>query len=189
MKTYIGTKVVYAKTMSRLEYNNYRGWNLPFDENGEDEGLLVEYVEGGKSNHPKHAGYISWSPKDVFEKSYKPNGLLTFGQAIELLKEGKLVTRKGWNGKGMFLFIRPADKLPVEMIVNTVKSLPKELKDYVSNQFKEDYKKSSDGSNFTIEFTSYICMKAADGTIVNGWLASQTDMLAEDWQLFEPEKV
>ena len=38
-------------------------------------------------------------------------------------------------------------------------------------------------------FTQYICMKAADGSIVNGWLASQTDMLADDWVLVDPEKV
>lgn len=112
------------------------------------------------------------------------NGL-DFGWAITALKNGKLVTRKSWNGKGMFIFIRPADNLPAEMVVNTVKSLPKGLKDYISNQFKGDFKKSSDGSPFTIQFTSYICMKAADETIVNGWLASQTDMLAEDWELFE----
>jgi hypothetical protein len=31
-------------------------------------------------------------------------------------------------------------------------------------------------------------MKAADGSIVNGWLASQTDILAEDWVLVNPEE-
>lgn len=71
MKTYIGTKTIKAIPMDRLAYNVYRGWTLPLDENGEDEGFLVEYVDGGKSNHPAHEGYISWSPKDVFEKAYK----------------------------------------------------------------------------------------------------------------------
>ncbi|WP_262482542.1 DUF2829 domain-containing protein [Bacteroides neonati] len=36
-----------------------------------------------------------------------------------------------------------------------------------------------------VKFTAYLCMKAADGTIVNGWLASQSDMLANDWMIFE----
>ena len=36
-----------------------------------------------------------------------------------------------------------------------------------------------------IKFTAYLCMKAADGTVVNGWLASQTDMLASDWMIVE----
>ncbi len=68
---YVGTKYVTAKPMTRGEYNTYRGWELPVDEDGSDEGYLVEYVDGGKANHPDHAGYISWSPKDVFDRSYK----------------------------------------------------------------------------------------------------------------------
>lgn len=67
---YIGTKTVKAVAMSRAAYNEYRGWELPKDENGEDEGYLVEYTDGGQSNHPNHAGYISWSPKAQFEAAY-----------------------------------------------------------------------------------------------------------------------
>ena len=70
-KTYEGTKRVHARPMNRCEYNAYRGWEVPADENPADDGYLVEYLDGGKSNHPNHAGYISWSPKDVFERSYK----------------------------------------------------------------------------------------------------------------------
>lgn len=58
--------------MTRQEYNDYRGWELPADEDGSDEGYLVEYVGGGQPNMPdKHKGYISWSPRDVFESSYQ----------------------------------------------------------------------------------------------------------------------
>ena len=70
-KTYEGTKRVHAHPMNRGEYNAYRGWEVPADENPADDGYLVEYLDGGKSNHAAHAGYISWSPKDVFERSYK----------------------------------------------------------------------------------------------------------------------
>lgn len=70
MKTYIGTKVLRATPMNRLEYNNVRGWTLPADKNGADEGYLVEYTDGGKPNTTTHAGYVSWSPKDVFERAY-----------------------------------------------------------------------------------------------------------------------
>lgn len=69
---YQGTKRVYAQPMNRGEYNAYRNWEVPTDENPADEGYLVEYVDGGRSNDPRHAGYISWSPKDVFERAYKP---------------------------------------------------------------------------------------------------------------------
>ncbi|RHJ76384.1 hypothetical protein [Parabacteroides sp. AM08-6] len=70
-KKYIGTKEINAIPMNRQEYNDFRGWELPADENGSDEGYLVEYVDGGKANTPQYAGYVSWSPKDVFERAYK----------------------------------------------------------------------------------------------------------------------
>lgn len=68
---YIGTKSVMATTMTRGEYNEYRGWQIPENEDPSELGYLVEYVDGGKPNDERHAGYISWSPADVFERSYK----------------------------------------------------------------------------------------------------------------------
>lgn len=109
----------------------------------------------------------------------------SFGQALMSLKRGKLVTRTGWNGKGMFIFMRPADELHVSFVAKDIKSLPQGVKDYFAKDMVDD-----DGNPLELEkddnvkFTAYLCMKAADGTIVNGWLASQTDMLSEDWMLF-----
>lgn len=60
MKKYIGTKLVKAKPMTRGEYNTYRGWRIPENENPKDKGYLVEYSDY----------YISWSPKEVFERAY-----------------------------------------------------------------------------------------------------------------------
>lgn len=69
---YIGTKMILAAAMTRQAYNDLRGWTLHADENGDDEGFLVEYVDGGKANVPGYDGYVSWSPKDVFERAYRP---------------------------------------------------------------------------------------------------------------------
>jgi hypothetical protein len=72
-KVYTGVKRIFATPMNRKEYIDYRGWELPANENGADDGYLVEYEQSQTSinvNHPKHKGYISWSPKDVFEESY-----------------------------------------------------------------------------------------------------------------------
>jgi hypothetical protein len=99
MNLYIGNKSVTATPMSRLEYNNLRGWDLPADENGEDEGYLVEYMDGGQANTSMYRGYISWSPKGVFEGAYRPNGEFRFGDALGLMQSGFKVTRKGWNGR------------------------------------------------------------------------------------------
>lgn len=103
MKFYIGTKVITATPMTRGHYNAYRGWELPADENGADAGYLVEYMDGGKPNHPSHEGYISWSPKEQFDKAYREMNGLTFGLAIEALKQGRKVARAGWGGLGSFV--------------------------------------------------------------------------------------
>ena len=68
---YEGTKRLYARPMTRGEYNEYRGHQNPADEDPADAGYLVEYTDGSKPNDHRHPGYISWSPKDVFEKAYK----------------------------------------------------------------------------------------------------------------------
>ena len=78
----------------------------------------------------------------------------------------------------MFIFQRPEDSLPTDMIVNQVKSLPESFKKWVANNY-------GDSATDKIKFTAYLCMKAADGTVVNGWLASQTDMIANDWMIVE----
>ncbi len=67
---YVGTKYLMAWQMNRGDYNRYRGWEIPEGENPEDMGYLVEYEKGGEPNHPDHKGYISWSPKNVFEETY-----------------------------------------------------------------------------------------------------------------------
>lgn len=61
MKKYIGTKKLEARQMTRGEYNKYRGWTIPENENPDDEGYLVMYSDG----------YESWSPKKQFEESYR----------------------------------------------------------------------------------------------------------------------
>ena len=145
MKKYIGTKVVKAEPMTRGEYNNYRGWIIPEDENPADEGYLVKYPDN----------YESWSPKAVFESAYHcfDDGM-SFGSAIKLLKMGFKLKRKGWNGKGMFLLYVPANKWGI--IDKIGLNIPKE------------------------NLCDWIGMKTADNHFIP-WLASQADMLAEDW--------
>lgn len=176
MQTYIGTKLIKALPMTRKAYNDYRGWELPADENGDDDGFLVEYLDGGKSNHPNHEGYISWSPKDVFERAYRPTSGLTFGMAIEALKAGKRVARAGWNGKGMWLSLSCA---PGGDAIAGRREIAAE--NFWSHNNSE-YARKNGGSAVVLPC---ITMKTATGEILMGWLASQTDMLAEDWQIIE----
>lgn len=111
MEKFIGVKLINAAPMTRQAYNDFRGWVLPADENGDDEGYLVEYIDGGKPNTDHYAGYVSWSPKDVFEKAYRMTTGMNFGLAIEALKQGKSVSRAGWNGADQFVYLLPGEKL------------------------------------------------------------------------------
>ena len=169
MKRYIGTKLINAKPMTRQAYNDFRGWTLPADENGADEGYLVEYVDGGKGNTDHYVGYISWSPSDVFDRAYRPCEGMTFGQAIESLKAGQKVARKGWNGKGMWLVLVPGTK-DVALRAGT------------------PYEKAL-GDVPPIEILAHIDMWTTNAhgrrAMLPGWLASQTDMLSEDWEIVE----
>ena len=159
---YIGTKIILALAMSRLAYNDYRGWDLPANENGADEGYLVECTDGGAPNHPDHAGYISWSPKVQLDNAYRPTDGMSFGLALEALKLGRRVARAGWNGKGMWLVLDPGS---------------------VVSEAREGsaYHKAGISGSFTIN--PHIDMRTATGEMQPGWLASQTDMLADDWAL------
>lgn len=157
MGVYIGSKLVKAIYMTRGEYNRYRGWQVPADEDENDVGVLVEYLDGGKPNDSRHEGYISWSPKDVFDRSYRPVSHMSFGLALEALKMGKRVARQGWNGKGMWLLlIKPVDGEIADLMKQ--KGVPAML--------------------------PWIGMKTADEKFVP-WLASQTDMLADDWVIVQ----
>jgi hypothetical protein len=88
---------------------------------------------------------------------------MTFGEAIEALKQGKKVARSGWNGKGMYLWLLPATKVPAEWC-------------------KEPHIKSlAEQNGGVVECLASIRMKTADNKILTGWLASQSDMMADDW--------
>jgi len=169
MQSYIGTKLINAKPMSRLEYNELRGWTLPEDENGDDAGFLVEYHDGGKPNHPDFAGYISWSPEDVFYNAYRPTSCMKFGDALEMLQRGHKVAREGWNGKGMFLIF----------VGGTLNCQLKEGTPYHSALNSDSVGQPE------VTINPHIDMFTAQGTFQPGWLASQTDMLATDWCVVE----
>ena len=95
------------------------------------------------------------------------NENLNFGDAIKALKEGKKVARKGWNGKNMWLWLKPATTIKTEWCKDPM------LKEIV------------DANGGEAEALGTICMKTSDNKILTGWLASQTDMLCEDWMVIE----
>ena len=149
MKQYIGAKIIMAEPAYRVDGKVFAKENIVPCGYKIEDGYKVVYPDG----------YESWSPKDVFEASYRETSGMSFGLAIEAAKMGKKIARAGWNGK---------------------------------NQY--------------VELASCISYKNAAGEVVNvdhcaignkalafvgtsgvqmGWLASQADMLADDWRIVE----
>ena len=92
---------------------------------------------------------------------------MDFGEALRALKAGGKIARAGWNGKGMFIWLKPGNRLdeyPAPDLIAGVRSGLFEVGD--------------DGSGTRLPC---ICMRAAGGETLEGWLASQTDVLAHDW--------
>ena len=120
---------------------------------------VVRIEDGYKVIYPD--GYESWSPKDVFEAAYRATDGMNFGLAIEAAKMGKKIARAGWNGKGMFLFLATDIEFHTEADLSCVSDLEGDL-----------------------TLPAFV-MKTADDHFCVGWLASQTDMLADDWKIVE----
>lgn len=117
-------------------------------------------------------------PEEVLEELFKigrekimETAQMDFGGAIAALKAGKKVARKGWNGKGMFLWLKPGTEIKSEWCKDP------------------ELKKLADDNGGTITGLPTICMYTHDSTgrkaILTGWLASQSDMLLEDWIIVE----
>lgn len=164
MKPFIGTKIIKAIQMDRAAAEAHLQRNVGGDKHG--DGYLVEY----------DGGYQSWSPKDVFEDAYRPTSGMPFGLAIEAMKKGAKVARIGWNGKGMWLSLSCA---PGGDAIAGCREIAAENFWSANNS---EYARQNGGSAVVLPC---ITMKTATGEILMGWLASQTDMLAEDWAIIQ----
>lgn len=199
MKTYIMTKIIHAVPARMV---NGCVWpeglqlpELPEPEKTQDvcaqkccgngiarlrveEGYL--YTESPEDTYPK------WMCKEEFERicrpaekttccvaedepcgcgrnegaTFGPMENMTFGEALEAVKRGQRVARKGWNGKGMYVFLAKDPEFHTEADLS---------------EFEEHGAEVSD----------LLVLRTAQGTLQPGWLASQSDMLAEDWQIVE----
>jgi len=141
----------------------------------EDGTALIATLEGTMSARPGDwiirgvNGELYPCKPDIFAKTYvrAESAGLNFGQALELLKAGERVRRAGWNGKGMWLALTPG--MVIEDAQHIIRGAARA---YVAHE-----------GVTSISIGAHIDMRAADGTLVIGWLASQTDMLASDWEV------
>lgn len=141
--------------MTHDYYGTKRVTAWPEQRDGQD-GYAVKYADG----------YVSWSPKSTFESAYQRIDAMSFGHAIAALKAGHKVARAGWNGKGMWLVLVPGTPAA-------------QLRDGTP------YKTATGLEE--CEILPHIDMWTVNAhgrrAMLPGWLASQTDMLADDWTI------
>ncbi|MCA1806583.1 MAG: DUF2829 domain-containing protein, partial [Actinobacteria bacterium] len=96
--------------------------------------------------------------EDVFNNSYQPIDGMNFGHALEIIKAGGRVARRGWNGKGMFIFLVNGSNFTVnrEPLLSIL------------------------GEGTEVQYKPHIDIKLVDGSI-SVWSHSIGDVMAEDW--------
>ena len=156
MKQYIGSKIVKAWPCYRIPVIGGRFEYCKLDEvvpsciTGKiEDGYRVEYEDG----------YLSWCPKNAFEKAYRETTGLSFGLAIEAAKMGKKIARAGWNGKNQYV----------------------ELAYCISYKNHEAEIVNVNHCNIGNKAFAFV----GTSGVQMGWLASQADMLADDWRIVE----
>lgn len=156
MQQYIGTKIIEAVPAIRQGGKVYEAGE-PIAEDGPpcEVGYKVRYPDG----------YESWSPQAAFEEAYRPTDGMNFGLAIEAARKGHKVSRTGWNGKGMYVIYRTGYPEGIPCNKNTADAVG-----------------IPEGTLFKVR--PYLQMKCVDGSF-QMWLASQSDILADDWVIVD----
>lgn len=156
MKQYIGTKMIQAEPALRVSHDDGMVEYVKDDDFLKDP-IKAQIESGYQVVYPD--GYVSWSPQKVFEEAYRETTGMNFGLAIEAAKMGKKIARKGWNGKSQYV----------------------ELANCISY-------KNADGETVNADHCAIgnkaLAFVGTSG-VQMGWLASQADMLADDWYIVE----
>jgi hypothetical protein len=102
-----------------------------------------------------------------------PEYCLSFGEAIELCRlRGVKIARAGWNGKNMWVAWTPGSVIPAELARNGAADL-----------LAQELIRNAAERPGEIKINGHFDMKTADGSLTIGWLASQSDMAADDWAI------
>lgn len=162
MKKYIGVKIVEAKPLTLAEYCKHEGYDVPEEEDISKEGYLVKCSDD----------YVSWCSKEQFEEANHPTDNMPFGHAIEAARKGNKIARSGWNGKNMFVVYMSGMYLPPYNTQGTERKVNDRTAKWI-------------GEDTPLDSQPYFAMFTSQGKWQPGWLASQQDLLATDWQIVE----
>lgn len=174
MKRYIKTEIVKAKPMTYKEYIEvYPKLEREriFDDDTEGYGIFKIMDNSVISSQ---SVLFDWLTVDEFKAEYKETEGMTFGHAIEAMKAGFRVARKGWNGKGMYCIYFPGSKVKIKEGTPYYNAITNNGAEVLSEEAM-------------IETLPHLDMwtvnSKGERAFLSGWLASQTDMLSNDWEI------
>lgn len=164
MEKFIGTKIVQAEPAMKCW--GHKGEAHDAGPILTQKELFEKVADGWEATEIRYGyavvyedGYRSWSPADVFEAAYRRTDGMNFGLAIEAAKMGKKISRAGWNGKGQY----------VEL----------------GHDFGYSTCDGKDQWTFHEDIDGMALVFVGTRGVQVGWLASQADMLADDWYIVE----
>lgn len=158
-KGFVGTSQVHAMPQTLGQYNELQGWSMPENQDPNDLGYLVLLTSVEGTNHPKFGSPITWMTKARFEQEYKADGSMSYSAALILLKNGERICRSGWNGKNMFVELRPGSF--TSEVVNS--------------------------ERIDLEHGAYTVLVNLNQKTMSVWVPSPTDHLSEDWSVFKED--
>lgn len=212
MKRFNALKKVNAKPMSRQEYNDLRGWDLPVNEDGSDEGYLTEDINA-PSNLEGWDGYISWTPKTMFDDQFyeaddEPAGVkctapsdpeheLTKDEIAMLASGGSLCDCTWVELDGTEHPIQKGDHVDFGTALHLMELGERMQREgwngkgmfvYIVPAASYPAQRNTKGvlvgdyPDDMVPYSAYIASKTASGEVVP-WTISQSDALTTDWML------
>lgn len=162
---YIGVKIVEAVPMTYHEWIKETEGKAP---------MARDYQPGYKVTYPSVNGsdpHTSWCPADAFEQHNRPIDGMTFGHALESVKNGSAASRKAWKGKRkVWLHKGKSFSFPFKV--------PYSCQQDFRGMFMDENEEA------VINYENVLCL-FKNGTVLLGWTPSAHDILAEDWYLIE----
>lgn len=209
MKQFTAVKKVKAKAMTRQEYNDLRGWTLPADEDGSDEGYLTEDMNAA-SNLEGWDGFISWTPKEIFDDQFyevdeqrvclapqDPDHELTEDEVATLASGGSLCDCTWVELDGTEHPIKEGDEFDFGTALHLMELGErvrlkiwngKGMFVYIVPAASYPAQRNAKGvlvgdyPDDMVPYSAYIALKTASGEVVP-WTISQSDALAKNWCL------
>lgn len=167
LKNYIGVKMVLADPMTIARYREWQAANLDVR-----SGIIksdVDHDEGYRVVYPD--GYVSWCPKDEFEKANRRTDGMTFGHAIEAARKGHKIGRKAMHGQRRFIVYMP----PFHLAPYNDQDAKRKVNDRTAEFVGKDQE---------LDCLGYFAMCSFNDW-QPGWIPTQRDMLADDWMVIE----